>query len=164
MHWDTWGIDGGDPFSAGEFDMAPSEAMQIFDRIVAAVDQVDHLVISTGPLDARFTQWVVESGLGGVLGDDGERDPRPDLSTPYAEPAPGLQSDLAEILTVVLRLERVGLDDDFFALGGNSVLAIALIARIRKQLQIPVPTSAVMGYPTVRGLAAQITEMAATPG
>ncbi|MBK8075484.1 MAG: SDR family NAD(P)-dependent oxidoreductase [Kineosporiaceae bacterium] len=164
VHWDTWGIDGGDPFSAGEFDMAPSEAMQIFDRIVAAVDQVDHLVISTGPLDARFTQWVVESGLGGVLGDDGERDPRPDLSTPYAEPAPGLQSDLAEILTVVLRLERVGLDDDFFALGGNSVLAIALIARIRKQLQIPVPTSAVMGYPTVRGLAAQITEMAATPG
>lgn len=163
VHWDTWGIDGGDPFSAGEFDMAPHEAMQIFDRIVAAVAQVDHLVISTGPLDARFTQWVVESGLGGVLGDDGERDPRPDLSTPYAEPEPGLQSDLAEILAAVLRLERVGLDDDFFALGGNSVLAIALIARIRKQLQIPVPTSAVMGYPTVRGLAAQIAEMAADP-
>jgi phthiocerol/phenolphthiocerol synthesis type-I polyketide synthase E len=160
VHWDTWGLDDGDPSSAGEFDMTEQQALQIFDRVVAATGRFDHVVISTGSLPARFRQWVVNSGLDDGAGDDGERDPRPDLSTPYAEPAPGIQADLAEILAAVLRLDRVGLDDDFFALGGNSVLAIALIARIRKRLGIPVPTSAVMGFPTVRGLAGQITELA----
>jgi acyl carrier protein len=166
VDWDTWGKGSGpDLPPPGEYDMVPTEAIEIFDRALAAVDVVDHLVISTGPLDLRFQQWVVNAGQGTDTGpdEDVERDPRPELSTPYVEPAEGTESALADIWALVLRLDSIGADDDFFGLGGNSVLAIEVVGRIRKALRLPVPTSAVMGYPTVRGLAAQIEEMTQAP-
>jgi acyl transferase domain-containing protein/acyl carrier protein len=155
VQWDTWGK--GDGVEPGEFDMRLDQATELFDRAVAGIDDVPLSVVSTGDLDARVQQWVIEAGgidLGGD--DDGERDPRPDLSTPMVEPAPGLETELAEIWAAVLRLDEVGADDNFFLLGGTSVLAIGLVARIRGQLKVAVPTSAVMGFPTVRGLAAQL--------
>jgi acyl transferase domain-containing protein len=162
VDWDTWGRDDQQP--AGEFDMSPAQAVEVFERAVAAIDRVDHVVISTGSLEARFHQWVVDRGLGGSSSDEedhGERDPRPDLSTPYVAPRDGTEATLAEIWSRVLRLEQVGIDDDFFQLGGNSVHAIELVARIRKGLKVPVPTSTVMGFPTVRGLAGKIDELTA---
>jgi acyl transferase domain-containing protein/acyl carrier protein len=162
VDWDTWGRD--DAATPGEFDMSPAQAVEIFERAVAAIDHVDHIVISTGSLDARFRQWIVNRGFGAALSDtdDGERDPRPDLPTPYVPPREGTETELAETWSRVLRLDKVGIDDDFFRLGGNSVLAIEVVARIRKVLKVPVPTSAVMGFPTVRRLAAQIDELKAT--
>ena len=159
VDWDTWGKAAGpDAQPPGEFDMTQAQAVEVFERAVAVVDRVDHLVISTGSLDDRFRQWVVERGASGVLADeeDSERDPRPDVATPYVQPAEGTESVLAAIWARVLRLDMVGAVDDFFGLGGNSVLAIEVIARVRKELKLPVPTSAVLGYPTVRGLAGQI--------
>jgi acyl carrier protein len=166
VDWDTWGKGTGpDLPPPGDYDMAPEEAVEIFDRAVAAIDSVDHIVISTGPLDVRFQQWVVDAGAtkAGADDEDVERDPRPDLSTPYVEPVAGTEAALAEIWARVLRLENVGAEDNFFGLGGNSVLAIEVVGRIRKGMRVPVPTAAVMGFPTVRGLASQIDELTRTP-
>lgn len=158
VQWDTWGrVESQEP--PGDFDMRPEEALEIFDRLVAAIGEVTSVVISTGPLDPRVEQWVVEAGGADLDVDTGERDPRPDLTTPLVEPAPGLESELAAIWADVLRLETVGADDNFFLLGGTSVLAIGLVARVRSILKIAVPTSAVLGFPTVRGLAAQLQAM-----
>lgn len=155
VQWDTWGK--GDDVETGEFDMRLEQATELFDRAVAGIVDAPVTVVSTGGLDERVHQWVVEGGSIDPRGaDSGERDPRPDLSAPMVEPAPGLETALADIWSAVLRLEEVGVDDNFFLLGGTSVLAIGLVARIRSQLQVAVPTSAVMGFPTVRGLAAQI--------
>jgi NAD(P)-dependent dehydrogenase (short-subunit alcohol dehydrogenase family)/acyl carrier protein len=162
VQWDTWGK--GDDAEAGEFDMRLDQATELFDRAVAGITDAPLTVVSTGGLDDRVQQWVVQAGGLDLTGaDDGERDPRPDLSTPMVEPAPGLESELADIWAAVLRLEEIGVDDNFFLLGGTSVLAIGLVARIRNQLKVAVPTSAVMGFPTVRGLAAQIEALTA-PG
>ena len=55
----------------------------------------------------------------------------------YREPATPLQRALAAIIADVLAADRVGADDDFFALGGDSVLATAAVARIRSWLDAP---------------------------
>jgi acyl transferase domain-containing protein/acyl carrier protein len=164
VDWDTWRPDPDAPEDlthARVIDMSPEEGAEIFGRALAAIEHVDHLVISTGPLDGRYEQWIVAQGRQGLDDDDdeGERDPRPDLPTPYVEPAEGTESVLAGVWARVLRLEKVGADDDFFRLGGNSVLAIELVARLRRELKVPVPTTALMGYPTVRGLASQIGDV-----
>ncbi|GAB7105787.1 hypothetical protein JCM4814A_41010 [Streptomyces phaeofaciens JCM 4814] len=157
VNWDTWRPDAQDHTHSGEFDMAPQEAVEVFERAVGALDRVDHLVISTGSLPARHDRWVVRHGRDEDTGADEDiRDPRPDLSIPYVAPEPGTEQELAAMWAAVLRLDRVGADDDFFRLGGTSVVAIQLIARVRKELGIPVPTTALLGYPTVRGLAEQI--------
>ena len=71
-------------------------------------------------------------------------------------PAPGLESRLAAIVAELLELERVGTDDDFFAIGGHSLLAMRLAARIRRDLGQPVSVSRIMVAPTVARLAAHL--------
>ncbi|MBA8867555.1 SAM-dependent methyltransferase/acyl carrier protein, partial [Pantoea agglomerans] len=64
--------------------------------------------------------------------------PAPSFSSSddYIAPRNELESKLCTLWAEELRLERVGINDNFFRLGGNSISAIRLIARVRKQLNI----------------------------
>jgi amino acid adenylation domain-containing protein len=74
----------------------------------------------------------------------------------YAAPRDALESALAEIWTDVLGAGRVGLDDDFFALGGHSLMATQVFARTGSVLGITPPVRWIFEAPTVRGLAERI--------
>ena len=58
---------------------------------------------------------------------------RPDVGTAYRAPAPGVEGTLADIWARVLRIDRVGADDNFFALGGDSILTIRVVAEARRE-------------------------------
>ncbi|MFF4418565.1 amino acid adenylation domain-containing protein [Streptosporangium sp. NPDC001559] len=60
---------------------------------------------------------------------------------------------VAEVWAEVLGVERIGVRDDFFALGGNSLLAIRVAARIRAAVDLEIPVNAVFTDPTVERLA-----------
>jgi acyl transferase domain-containing protein/aryl carrier-like protein len=62
-----------------------------------------------------------------------QRFPRPELETPYVEPSGEVEPVLAEIWRGVLGLDRVGSQDNFFDLGGDSVVAIQMMAQARKR-------------------------------
>jgi amino acid adenylation domain-containing protein/non-ribosomal peptide synthase protein (TIGR01720 family) len=81
---------------------------------------------------------------------------RPDLGHGYAEPATETEKMLAEIWEEVLAVERVGRDDNFFDLGGHSLLGTQLMSRIRNRFEIEVPLRALFERPTVGGLAAAL--------
>ncbi len=61
----------------------------------------------------------------------------------YREPQRGLQSDIADIWRAVLKTQRIGLDDNFFALGGNSLLATQVTSRVHLNLGVEVPLAAI---------------------
>ncbi|WP_157521432.1 non-ribosomal peptide synthetase [Mycobacterium sp. ACS4331] len=63
------------------------------------------------------------------------------------------EKTVAEVFTEVLGLGRVGLDDDFFVLGGDSLIAIRVCARLESALGLQVPVRAVFDAPSVGGLA-----------
>ena len=73
-----------------------------------------------------------------------------DSSTP---PASETESRLARIWADVLHREVVGINDDYFDLGGNSLLAVNLFAKIESQLGIKLPLSSLIEAPTVVELA-----------
>jgi len=80
-------------------------------------------------------------------------DPEP---RPYREPV-GRAAVLASIFTDVLGVDRVGLDDDFFELGGDSLGVVELVAEIADRFSVDVPTSTVVEAPTVAELSARLS-------
>ncbi|MFB6889989.1 beta-ketoacyl synthase N-terminal-like domain-containing protein [Kitasatospora sp. NPDC056327] len=61
---------------------------------------------------------------------------RPDLATPYVEPGTDLERLVARHWTEVLGLDRVGVDDNFFDLGGESLLVLQMAGRLRDELAV----------------------------
>lgn len=71
----------------------------------------------------------------------------------FRVPQTDTEKVVAEVFTEVLGLGRAGLDDDFFALGGDSLIAIRVTARLQSALGRDVPVRYVFDAPTVGGLA-----------
>ena len=78
---------------------------------------------------------------------------RPELAKAFRAPQSSVEETIAEIWRVVLKVDRVGLDDNFFALGGHSLLATQVVARVRAAFGIQLPLRVLFEAPTVAGLA-----------
>ncbi|OBH97804.1 tryptophan 2,3-dioxygenase family protein [Mycobacterium sp. E2733] len=72
---------------------------------------------------------------------------------PFRAPHTETQKIVAEVFAQVLNLDRVGLDDDFFALGGNSMIATRVSARLQVALGREVPVRYLFDASTVADLA-----------
>jgi acyl carrier protein len=64
----------------------------------------------------------------------------------------------------VLKIETIGINDDFFDLGGHSLLATQLISRVRESFAVDLPLRSVFESPTVAGLAGQVETLMKTGG
>jgi acyl carrier protein len=81
---------------------------------------------------------------------------RPEVA--YEEPEGAMESRVAEIWSDVLSLERVGRSDDFFSLGGHSLRAAQIIARLREETGVELSTAVFFTAATVRGVALALEE------
>jgi nonribosomal peptide synthetase DhbF len=81
--------------------------------------------------------------------------PAPDFTAGAAAQGPRSPREeiLCRVFAEILNVARVGIEDSFFELGGNSLLAVRLIGRIRAQLGVDMSVRAVFDAPTVAGLA-----------
>ena len=87
---------------------------------------------------------------------------RPDLSNPYIEPTGSFEKSLAALWSKLLRIDRVGLQDNFFDLGGNSLLALQMIAKIHQEEGIDIPVLKLYQHPTIAGIAAFLNNQGTT--
>ncbi|MDG6106883.1 amino acid adenylation domain-containing protein [Dactylosporangium aurantiacum] len=83
-------------------------------------------------------------------GDDGPARP------PYVAPSTAAEQAIAATWAELLQVDRVGLDDNFFDLGGHSLLITQLIARLKATLEIDVPVRAVLDHQTAGAFAAVV--------
>jgi amino acid adenylation domain-containing protein len=83
---------------------------------------------------------------------------RPRLEETFMAPRSPLEKTLAGIWAQVLKLDRVGINDNFFQLGGHSLLATQVISRIRHRCRVELPLRSIFEKPTVQGLAAIIEQ------
>jgi acyl-coenzyme A synthetase/AMP-(fatty) acid ligase/acyl carrier protein len=77
---------------------------------------------------------------------------RPSLDAAYAPPKPGVEKRIADIWQEILRVETVGVNDNFFDLGGNSLLLMQTHARLCAALSVELPIVRFFEYPTIAAL------------
>ncbi|WAP59864.1 non-ribosomal peptide synthase/polyketide synthase [Streptomyces sp. S465] len=116
---------------------------------------------------ARLPDYMVPSAVVPLdalpLGPTGKLDraalPAPDPAAlgsrraPYHEPREGAERTVAAVWAEVLQVARVGAGDDFFELGGDSILSIRLTSRLREVFGVELSPRLVFSHPTVAALA-----------
>ncbi|MEM9821439.1 MAG: amino acid adenylation domain-containing protein, partial [Bacteroidota bacterium] len=75
------------------------------------------------------------------------------ISSGNQQPTTEIEKTLAEIWKKLLKLENVGRQDNFFEIGGNSLIAIRIISAVRKQLDQKPDLEDIFTYPTIEQLA-----------
>jgi len=78
---------------------------------------------------------------------------RPELETVYAAPSTGREKTIAKVWSELLGVAQVGLNDNFFDLGGNSLLVVQAQSRLREALGRDLEVVKLFQYPTVKALA-----------
>ncbi|WP_301846843.1 non-ribosomal peptide synthase/polyketide synthase [Rhodococcus pyridinivorans] len=89
--------------------------------------------------------------------------PEPDLGISYREfraPTTPIEETVANVFAEVLGVQGVGLDDDFFELGGNSLLATQVVSRLGVALDAQVPVRALFESSSVAALAVRVEQEA----
>jgi acyl-coenzyme A synthetase/AMP-(fatty) acid ligase/aryl carrier-like protein len=88
--------------------------------------------------------------------------PEPDRAD-FTAPRTGLERTIASIWQDVLRRPRVGVTENFFDIGGNSLLLVNLVNRLRRRLDLDVDVIDLFSCPTVAALAARLSQAVGQP-
>jgi len=83
---------------------------------------------------------------------------RPQLSSDYVAPQGPLEEKLVAWWEELLGVESVGVQDDFFEVGGHSLVAVRLFARIKQEWHLDYPLSLLFEAPTIRMCAERLRE------
>lgn len=138
------------------------EGLEAFDRIMAQPHLVQTVASS---VDVRL--WSRQLAETHEANTDQDGNPsgfqRPDLDEDYEAPRNSVETALAETWSNLLGVRQVGINDDFFELGGNSLVGVRLFAAIRKSFDISLPLATLFEAPTIAQLAELIAPDAATP-
>ncbi|GAX43744.1 amino acid adenylation domain protein [Tolypothrix sp. NIES-4075] len=78
----------------------------------------------------------------------------------FVQPTTSTEKRLCTIWSDVLSIDSIGVTDDFFYLGGHSLIATKLVSRIREEFDLALPLRKVFEHPTIAGLAEEIERLA----
>jgi amino acid adenylation domain-containing protein len=78
---------------------------------------------------------------------------RPELNTRYVAARTQVEEEVAKIWSQVLSIDRVGIYDSFFDLGGNSISATQIVSQLYKQFRLEIPLNSLFESPTVAAMA-----------
>ncbi|QSQ18812.1 SDR family oxidoreductase [Pyxidicoccus parkwayensis] len=158
--WDAWKLDESAALGAlAKFALTPAEGVDATRRILAGTSG-GPIAVCTADLASRRRQSARSSSQTQASATPGGRKahPRPALSTAYVAPRNDLERTLATVLQGVLGIDPLGIDDNFFELGADSLLAVQASAQLRQALQVEVPAATLYQRPTARSLAELLGE------
>ncbi|BFH14940.1 non-ribosomal peptide synthetase [Paenibacillus melissococcoides] len=165
VNWDGWQLEtdqtirGQAGASISELLIAPAEGVELLRRLLPVRD-MSQIVISTGDLGARIDKWVRREGQQeepeAFRQGDGSYYSRPALSGEYAAPATETERKLCAMWEQFFRIDRIGVQDDFFELGGDSLKAITVVSAIHKELSVEIGLPVFFNMPTIQQLSAYI--------
>ena len=137
-----------------ELAILPEEGERLF-QYVFSWDKGNQLIVSTGDLQARIRQWVQLE----TVRNDTKRENLTLFRTQHrpsgsdAAPRDETEQRIMEIWQQFLGIQQIGIDDNFFDLGGDSLLAIQILSRLRETFHTDLSPHHLLHAPTVATLA-----------
>ncbi len=166
VDWDGWKLQAGERsggMGAGQAELAmtPEEGAEAFRRLLRLRAE-SRLVVCVSELEDRLSRWrtaepVDQPSTPDAL-DEAPRHARPALASSYIAPRDEVEERIAAVWQRLLGIDRIGVEDDFFALGGDSLMAMQLMARVREAFGVEIPMAALFEQPTVEGLAVAVAQ------
>jgi amino acid adenylation domain-containing protein len=89
---------------------------------------------------------------------------RPPLDVPFVTPRDSIEQSVAELCSQILRVSSIGVHDNLFDLGGNSLMAMQIIARVMKTFRVNVPLKHFYESPTIAALSGMIVTSRGSAG
>ena len=120
-----------------------------------AVDRAQVVISSL-----TLPELIAEAGAVQEVAGEGQKFERPDLDSAYVAPRNDVERMLVAMWEELLGVQGVGVEDSFFDLGGHSLIAVRLFARIRKTWAVDFPISLLFEAPSVEKIAARVAEVA----
>ncbi|MFL5743215.1 MAG: MupA/Atu3671 family FMN-dependent luciferase-like monooxygenase, partial [Niastella sp.] len=152
--WISVGLDGLDLKKEGSGGITPEELCRLFEHVISLTN-IPNIAISVGDLNRRIDKWV-------RLRSDEKASFAGDISKPSnaAEKnllqsdtkGPGTEERLLNLWKLFFGIADIGVDDDFFGIGGDSLKAMVIISRINKEFNTDLSVSELFTNPTVREL------------
>ena len=149
---------------ARKTDILPEEGVEVFRRLLA-FRQFPQVVINTTDLVQDIYEERPSYKKKEKMVKEEEKTEssstyeRPQLSTPYEAPANEIETSVAAIWKGILGIDKIGVNDTFMELGGNSLLAIQTISNLADEFDLELQPAVFFENPTVRGLSDRIVEM-----
>ncbi|MBD2750179.1 SDR family NAD(P)-dependent oxidoreductase [Microvirga sp. BT688] len=134
--------------------IAAEEGRRAFVRAIAGY-QGAQVYVSSMDLAALVGQADASSSLSqpSSAASPGASFARPELDANYVEPRDEIEATLAELWCELLGVSRVGALDNFFNLGGHSLIAVRLFAKVKRVFSIEFPISVLFEAPTIEACA-----------
>jgi phthiocerol/phenolphthiocerol synthesis type-I polyketide synthase E len=160
--WDAWltaryASPNGLPPALREYAVKPNDAIKALFQLLQG-GACGSFVVSSGDMDTRHRRSVEPAQATPQLQPGPtDRVSGEDLAQyqaqRYEPPASELEESIALAWQEHLGIARVGREDKFFELGGNSLLALRIVSRLRKALGLEIPVVSIFEGVTVRGMA-----------
>jgi acyl transferase domain-containing protein/acyl carrier protein len=162
VNWEGWQFDKGDQTLDGfgetlaRLAISAEEGQAAFERVLS-LGSLSQVIISTGDLQARIDQWVklvsIRAADAPATTEESKRYPRPKLLTAYVAPRNTTEHTLVSMWQELLGIEQIGIHDNFFQLGGHSLLGIQVVSRVRVQFRVELPLRTLFESATIADLA-----------
>jgi acyl transferase domain-containing protein/thioesterase domain-containing protein/ubiquinone/menaquinone biosynthesis C-methylase UbiE len=140
-----------------------AEGIEVFNRILHS--KKPQVLVSTWDLQARL-KLIKDTISGFASSKESAHIPksvysRPQLSSAYIAPRNELEQTMTNTWEKFLGIERVGIFDDFFELGGDSLMAVQLVSELRRASKVELSAPSLLEKSTVAALAESIQPMSA---
>ncbi|MFD2176707.1 type I polyketide synthase [Veronia pacifica] len=154
--------------SSMDIGILPQEGMTCFNHVLA--QSLPQLIVSTAdlPLLIKQRSQSVDQAISlfeqADISNEQHHFDRSNLSSDYLAPRNAVEQVLAMLWQQRLGIDAVGVNDDFLELGGDSMLALPLMADMRDALQFDLPIRALFSEQNIARIAALITDNESEPG
>jgi acyl transferase domain-containing protein/acyl carrier protein len=143
---------------AGIREILPDEGMQVLDSLFRQSD-LSQTIVCPRDFNREFAETKIAYTRNKMrkkvrrMEEAKDIDDRPDIDTEYEAPSNEIEITIAAIWSAILGINRIGINDSFIELGGNSLLAIQLVSGLGDEFDVEIKASDFANAATIKSLA-----------